>query len=264
MPQASERRVCRLLGVTRPTRALTPNDSRGGRGAAGPGETLDRDASDVRVSARMSLAAVSRRAGHQSEADLPAAAHAALVRASTPRHPAAARRGRSSIAVASNERWAMDVTHSLVGADGWAHVAAVIDCHDRAVLGYEFTLRACAQEAERAFDETCLARFGTLQAHGSTPTVHSDNGSILESRRSRRPCKDYLPRQEWITPYSPEPNGVIERSFPSLKDEYGWQHTFASYREERRTIAHWIGRYNAERSHQSLGYLSPEQFSVRQ
>ena len=28
-----------------------------------------------------------------------------------------------------DERWAMDVTHVFCGQDGWAHLAAVIDCH---------------------------------------------------------------------------------------------------------------------------------------
>jgi hypothetical protein len=33
------------------------------------------------------------------------------------------------------------------GRDGWAHLAAVIDCHDREVIGYEFALQARAKEA---------------------------------------------------------------------------------------------------------------------
>ena len=38
--------------------------------------------------------------------------------------------GRRSRASRSNERWAMDVTHIDCGADGWANLAAVIDCHE--------------------------------------------------------------------------------------------------------------------------------------
>src|SRR5262245_48407844 len=37
--------------------------------------------------------------------------------------------GRRSRATRSNERRAMDLTHIDCGADGWAHFAAVIDCH---------------------------------------------------------------------------------------------------------------------------------------
>ncbi len=55
----------------------------------------------------------------------------------------------------------MDVTHIPCGHDGWAHLAAVIDCHDREVIGYEFALRSRAKEAERAVEAACLARFGT-------------------------------------------------------------------------------------------------------
>ena len=31
----------------------------------------------------------------------------------------------------------MEVTHIPCGQDGWAHLTAVIDCHDREVIGYE-------------------------------------------------------------------------------------------------------------------------------
>ncbi len=63
----------------------------------------------------------------------------------------------------SNTRWAMDITHVPCGADGWAHLTAVIDCHDREVVGWEFSQRGRAKEAERALESACLARFGTLR-----------------------------------------------------------------------------------------------------
>ena len=51
-------------------------------------------------------------------------------------------RGWRSQTAASNQRWAMDVTHIPCGADGWAHLTTVIDCHDREVIG-------CAGEPRR-------------------------------------------------------------------------------------------------------------------
>ena len=53
--------------------------------------------------------------------------------------------GRRSRAPRSNERWAMDLTHIDCGADGWAHLAAVIDCPDRELVGYEFARRGGAR-----------------------------------------------------------------------------------------------------------------------
>ena len=38
-------------------------------------------------------------------------------------------------ATAGNQRWAMDVTHIPCGSDGWAYYAAVVDCHDREIIG---------------------------------------------------------------------------------------------------------------------------------
>jgi len=181
-------------------------------------------------------------------------------RARTPRPRV---RGWVSRASRSNERWAMDVTHIPCGQDGWAHLAAVIDCHDREVIGYEFALRSRAKEAERAVEAACLARFGTLRPVG-TPVLRSDNGLIFQSRRFRQACRDYRLQQEFITPYTPEQNGIIERFFRSLKEECVWQHMFQTFDEARRVIRNWMRWYNEERPHQALGYQSPVQYRTQQ
>jgi putative transposase len=164
----------------------------------------------------------------------------------------------------SNQRWAMDVTHIHCGRDGWAHLAAVLDCHDREVIGHEFSLRGRAKEAERALESACLARFGTLRPPGKTPIIRSDNGLIFTSRRFRAACKFYRLDQEFITPYTPEQNGLVERFFRSLKEECVWQHNFGSFEEAKREITRWLDWYNRERPHQALRYQSPQQFRRQQ
>ena len=168
--------------------------------------------------------------------------------------------GKRSQAEQSNQRWAMDMTHVPCGGDGWAHLAAVIDCHDREVIGYEFALRGRAKEAERAIEEACIARFGTLRPEGPTPLLRSDNGLIFQSRRFRAACRDYRLPQEFITPYTPEQNGLVERFFRSLKEECVWQRNFESFAEARAAIARWIDWYNDDRPHQALGYRSPREY----
>lgn len=182
-------------------------------------------------------------------------------RQTTPRPRA---RGLVSKAAHSNERWAMDLTHIACGQDGWAHLAAIIDCHDREIVGFEFALRGRAKEAERALEEACIRRFGTLRPPGPTPTIRSDNGLIFQSRRFRAACADYRLTQEFITPYTPEQNGLIERFFRTLKEECVWQHNFASFPDARREVLAWIHWYNARRPHSALGYLSPTEFRAQQ
>ena len=172
--------------------------------------------------------------------------------------------GRRSRASRSNERWAMDVTHIDCGSDGWAHLAAGIDCHDRELVGYAFARRGRAQEAERALEAACVDRFGTLRPDGNTPMLRSDNGRIFQSRRFRAAGKDYRLRQEFITPYTPEQNGRIEVSFRSLKDECVWQHRLPSFGEARRAVRRWIDWYNERRPRQALRYLRPRQYRASQ
>ncbi len=109
-------------------------------------------------------------------------------RKTTPRPRVQHRRSQTET---SNERWALDVTHIACGADGWGHLVAVIDCHDRQIVGFEFALRGRAQEAERALEAACIERFGTLRPEGATPVIRSDNGLIFQSERFRKACRFY-------------------------------------------------------------------------
>jgi putative transposase len=169
-------------------------------------------------------------------------------------------RRKRSVATRRNERWALDATHIDCGADGWGHLIAVIDCYDREIIGWEFALRGRANEAERALEMACLARFGTLRPCGNVPIIRSDNGLIFQSRRFRDACRFYRLSQEFITPYTPEQNGMIERWFRSLKEECVWQHQFQSFADARTAIGQWIAWYNTERPHQALGYRSPQHY----
>ena len=169
-------------------------------------------------------------------------------------------KARRSQTIMANTRWATDITHIPCGVDGWGHLVAVIDCCDRELIGFEFALRGRAREAERALENACIKRFGTLRPNKPMPVIRSDNGLVFQSRRFRETCRDYKLAQEFITPYTPEQNGIIERFFRSLKEECVWQHNFTSFEEARRTITQWIEWYNTGRPHQSLGYISPSRY----
>lgn len=94
--------------------------------------------------------------------------------------------------------------------------------------------------------------------------IRSDNGLIFQSQRFRQACRHYRVRQEFVTPYTPEQNGLIERWFRSLKEECVWQHNFPSFAVARRAVARWITWYNLERPHQALGYKSPAEYRGQQ
>lgn len=116
---------------------------------------------------------------------------------------------------------------------------------------------APAKTAERALENALIYRFGWT--HGATDglTLRHDNGLIFGSKRYRALVSDYRLTQEYITPYTPEENGLCERFIRSFKEECAWQHTFSSIDQARTIIAAWIERYNTRRPHQALGYRTP-------
>ncbi len=87
---------------------------------------------------------------------------------------------------------------------------------------------------------------------------------MFQSRAFRAACAFYRVEQEYITPYTPEQNGLIERFFRSFKEECAWQQTFSGFAEAQRAVRHWIDWYSEARPHQSLGYLSPREYRQQQ
>jgi hypothetical protein len=162
-PPGSPRRVerglpARLRAPALPGRGAQsgddPPDAPSATGAApalgvGAGDSPrgpDPSASALWVSPPVGPAEFPAGAADHAEDRLPDPQTAELVRAPTPGDaPAPSARARQ--AARSNERWATDLTHVYCGADGWAHLAAVIDCHDREIVGYEFARRGRAKEA---------------------------------------------------------------------------------------------------------------------
>ena len=123
-----------------------------------------------------------------------------------------------SVAARPNERWATDLCRVWSGRDGWAVLALVVDCHSRELLGWHLSRSGRSKTAEAALEQALIARFGTL---GRVPTsflLRSDNGLVFTSRSYTALVRGYGLRQEFITPHTPEQNGMVERVIRTLKD----------------------------------------------
>lgn len=170
----------------------------------------------------------------------------------------------SSIAENPNQRWATDLALIHCGRDGWCVFVPVIDCCTREVLGHALERTGRAKTAERALEEALLARFGTLRSAPSGMLLRHDNGLVFGSRQYRAVVSDYGLKQEYITPYTPQQNGLCERFIKTFKEEFCWCHRFESIEHARLKLRAWIHRYNHHRPHQSLKYLSPNQYHQKQ
>lgn len=166
----------------------------------------------------------------------------------------------NSIAPKPDYRWATDIASVFCGAkDGWCSFVPVIDCCTRELLGWELARTARTKTAERALEEALLNRFGHLHRAPNGLVLRHDNGLVFGSKQYRRLAAEYGLQQEFITPYSPEENGLCERFIRSFKEECAWLHRFESIDQARSTIRSWVAHYNEERPHQALGYRSPRE-----
>lgn len=268
-PDLSQRRVCRVLNVTRSTlwrQSTSPKPK-------GPKVINLNVAKDLKALAhefptfgyRRLWAMLRYRKGHTTlskNAVHRLCKHFKLqvsTRVKTPRPRAAKRRSQTD---QPNERWAIDATSIDCGADGLGHVIAIIDCHDRQIVGWHMAMRGRAKEAVITLEDACLNRFQLLFEGDSSkrPVLRSDNGKIFYSKSFQQACRDYGLRQEFITPYTPQQNGMIERFFRSLKEECVWLHRFEDFKHALTEVKAWMTFYNEERPHMALKYKSPNEF----
>ena len=156
-----------------------------------------------------------------------------------------------------DERWATDICHVWCGRDRRGALAAVIDCCTREILGWRLSSSGATATAEAALEEAMISRLGHLQRIERPLVLRSDNGLVFSSKHYTNTVRAYGLTQEFITPYTPEQNGLMERFFRSLKEECIWQHRFESLAHARHVVEQWIRFYNNERPHQSLGYAAP-------
>jgi putative transposase len=102
-----------------------------------------------------------------------------------------------------------------------------------------------------------IARFGTLGRVPEPFLLRSDNGLVFTSRSFTGLVKSYGLRQEFITPHSPEQNGLVERVIRTLKEQCVHRHRFESLQHASRLIGDWIHLYNHRRLHQALNMRTP-------
>jgi putative transposase len=166
--------------------------------------------------------------------------------------------GWASRAEAPNERWAIDTTHLFCGRDGWCHLTAIIDCCDRSIVGWRLSRSGIAGVAAAALEEALRSR--EIDPATAGLVLRSDNGLVFGAKAFVKVARRYGLTQEYITPYTPQQNGMIERFFLTLKQECVWLQRFESRDDAFRVVADWLDRYDAERPHSALGYRTPKEY----
>ena len=110
---------------------------------------------------------------------------------------------------------------------------------------------------DTALEQALIARNGHLGRVVKPFLLRSDNTLVFTSRSYTALVKGYGLPQEFITPYSPEQNGMVERVIRMLKGQCVHRHRFETLQHASRVICDWIGLYNHRRPHQALNMRTP-------
>ncbi len=159
--------------------------------------------------------------------------------------------------------WQTDMTKVWVNGTGWMYLFGVIDCFTREVMGFCFSLFASAKEALRALEmavDTCFSN-GIPDELGLI--LNSDNGCQFGARAFQSAVKAFgftFTRTAYDTP---QENAYIESFFGKFKEEEVWLKEYESVQEAEESVRKWIYKYNYERIHSSLGYLTPVEFKEK-
>jgi putative transposase len=253
--QLSERRACRLVGLSRDSYRNEPKA----------------DAATAALSARIvTLAQERRRFGYRRIGDLLRMAGSAVNHKRLYRLYRLAdlsvrrRRGRKrmklervpmTIAQALNEIWSMDfVSDSLASgrrlkcltvADDFGHECVEIAV-DHGLSGAYVT---------RILDQA--ARF-----RGYPQAVHTDHGPEFTSRAFMAWAQAHGIRHILSAPGKPTQNAYIESFNGKFRDECLNEHWFQTLEQARAEIALWRRDYNENRPHSGCARMPPAQFAA--
>ena len=147
-----------------------------------------------------------------------------------------------------NQVWSCDITYIRM-KQGWLYLMAIIDWFSRFVLSWEMSI---TMEVE--FCLTALER--ALKV--ATPVIfNSDQGSQFTSQGFTGMLSGHGIQISMDGRGRVFDNIFVERLWRSVKYEEVYLHDYASVKEAKQGISAYFTRYNYQRLHQSLGYLTP-------
>lgn len=161
---------------------------------------------------------------------------------------------RDFTATRPNAAWLTDITFISTRA-GWLYLAAVLDLHSRAIVGWAMSNRI---DQALATDALTMA----IKQRGTAPdTLHSDRGSIYAAAAYRKLLDRHGIRQSMSRKGDCWDNAPMESFFHTLKAELVMHRDYHSCEEAKSDLFEYIEVfYNRQRRHSSIRYEAPLAF----
>ena len=153
-----------------------------------------------------------------------------------------------------NQLWCSDMKQIPTG-EGVLHLACVLDCFSRRIVGWAMGAVADAPLVARALEMAVAQR-----RPGEGIIHHADRGCQYTAVTFGSACRAHGITQSNSRKGSPHDNAAKESFFASLEKERLRRRTFATHEQARSSIFQYIEEfYNRRRLHSTLGYRSPDE-----
>lgn len=159
---------------------------------------------------------------------------------------------------APNQKWVTDITY-LATTGGWVYLACVLDLFSRKIVGWTIS---------KSLETPLVSQALRNAIHSRRPDTtkllhHSDRGSQYTSDDYQKLLKTLGITCSMSHAGYCYDNAVMERFFWSLKHEWTNHYEYADLEEARLSVFKYVETfYNIERIHQTLEYVSPNQFEA--
>ncbi|MEW2275987.1 IS3 family transposase [Streptomyces griseofuscus] len=167
---------------------------------------------------------------------------------------------RNFTASAPDRAWGGDITYLPIAGGKFLYLATVIDVFSRRLLGWSMADHMRAELVTDALNAAVRTRGGQVDG----VIFHSDHGAQYGSKTFADACHQAgILRSKGAVGTSAD-NAAAESFFASLKREIlpgrrGWP----TARAARLAVFRWLGFYNHQRRHSTIGYLAPVIFEQR-
>ena len=163
---------------------------------------------------------------------------------------------RNQAVTRPNQVWAMDITY-IPMARGFLYLAAVVDWFSRKVLAWKLSITLSADFCIEALEDA-------LAHHGRPEIFNSDQGSQFTSAEFIKVLKAAEIAISMDGKGAWRDNVFVERLWRTVKYEEVYLRAYACVSEARASIGRYLGFYNGNRPHSSLGGQTPDQAYLTQ
>ena len=154
-----------------------------------------------------------------------------------------------------NARWSLDFVHDQFANGRRFRILNVVD---------DVTRECLAAIPDTSIPGRRVARELTalIDRRGKPGMIVSDNGTEFTCNAMLTWSEDNQIAWHFIAPGKPMQNGFCESFNGRMRDELLNETLFFGLDHARAKIADWVGDYNSQRPHSSLGYLTPAAYAA--